>query len=98
MSCNTAAIALARIHSRPSITSTLIGARRIEHLSATLEALNINLPPDHVAELDAVSKPTLNFPAENSRSLAPRLAFAGAMVDGISTNALPMIVDSPARY
>ncbi|TCR80758.1 aldo/keto reductase [Rhizobium sp. BK376] len=93
-----AAVALAWVHRRPGVESTLIGARRIEQLHANLEALDINLTPGHVAELDAVSTPVLNFPAENNRSLAPHLAFAGAKVDGTRTSALPMIADNPARY
>ena len=58
-----AAVALAWVQSRPGVASTIIGARRLEQLDANLAALDVRLPPEHVAALDAVSAPVLNFPA-----------------------------------
>ena len=58
----------------------------------------MTLTSDQVARLDAVSKPVLNFPADNDRDLAPNLAVAGATVDGIKTRTLPMLQQSTTRY
>ena len=84
-----AAVALSWVQNRPAITSTLIGARRLDQLRANLDAIDVTLTTDQTARLDAVSVPTLNFPADNNRTLAPDLAFAGATVDGATTK-VPM--------
>jgi aryl-alcohol dehydrogenase-like predicted oxidoreductase len=95
---NAAAVALAWVHRRPGVVSTLIGARRIDQLKSNLEALEVELTSDQLAKLDSVSKPSLNFLADNNRDLAPNIAFAGATVDGRRTRALPLLTNSPARY
>jgi hypothetical protein len=48
--------------------------------------------------LDAVSRPVLNFPADNNRDLAPNLAFAGATVDGMKTRPIPTLANNATRY
>lgn len=95
---NTAAVALAWVHGRPGVASTLIGARRLDQIKSNLDAINVTLTGDQIVRLDAISKPTLNFPADNNRDLAPHLAFAGATVDGMKTKALPMLEKSTTRY
>ena len=95
---DTAAVALAWVHCRPGVGSTLIGARRLEQLKSNLDAIGVTLTSDQVARLDAVSRPVLNFPADNNRDLAPNLAFAGATVDGIKTKTLPMLQQRTTRY
>ena len=59
-----ARIALAWVQGRPGVTSTILGARTIAQLDDNLAALEVTLTKEHVAALDALSKPTLNFPAE----------------------------------
>lgn len=93
-----AAVALAWVHGRPGVASTLIGARRLNQLKANLDAIDVALTADQIARLDAVSRPVLNFPADNNRDLAPNLAFAGATVDGMKTQAFPMVTASAVRY
>ena len=95
---NAAAVALAWVHRRAGVSSTLIGARRLQQLKSNLDAIDLVLTKDQIARLDAISKPILNFPADNNRDLAPNLAFAGATVDGIKTKPLPMLERSPARH
>ena len=95
---NTAAVALAWVHGRPGVASTLIGARRLDQIKSNLDAINVTLTGDQIVRLDAISKPTLNFPADNNRDLAPNLAFAGATVDGMKTKALPTLEKSTTRY
>jgi diketogulonate reductase-like aldo/keto reductase len=80
------------------VTSTLIGARRIDQLRANFAALDAKLTNAQIAMLDEASKPTLNFPAENNRRLAPMLGFAGATVDGQQTIVAPMLRASAVRY
>ncbi|ABB08537.1 aldo/keto reductase [Burkholderia lata] len=93
-----AAVALAWVRSRPGVTSTLIGTRRVDHLRANLAALEINLAAEHRAMLDEVSEPSLNFPADLTSKAAPNFILAGATVNGQTSQPLPMLVDSEVRY
>jgi aryl-alcohol dehydrogenase-like predicted oxidoreductase len=95
---SSAAVALAWLQGRPGVTSTLIGARRMDQFDANLRALDVTLTDAQRATLDEVSAPKLNFPAENNRVLAPRLQFAGTTVDGRPTPVSPLLQASTARY
>ncbi len=92
-----AAVALAWVHSRPGVASTLIGARRIDQLTANLAALDVKLTTDHIAALDAVSKPALGFPSGYAQ-LSQMLGFAGTTVDGVKAPSSPMLAASSVRY
>ncbi|MEV0214215.1 hypothetical protein [Micromonospora sp. ALFpr18c] len=59
--------------------------------------MDVRLSPEQTARLDEVSAPTLNFPADNNRYLAPRLAFAGATVDG-RPSPVSFGLDNATRY
>ncbi len=85
-----ASVALAWVRSQAGVTSTLIGARRLDQLKANLDSLDVMLSAEQLDRLGGVSKPKLNFPAENNETLAPLLAFPGLTVDGKT-------VPSPAR-
>ena len=61
------------LRSRPGVSSTIIGARRMDQLNANLAALDITLTADQVASLDALTQPTLNFPAELLKNLSLNL-------------------------
>lgn len=93
-----AQVALAWVQGQPGVTSTLIGSRSIDQLEANLGALDVTLSADQRAALDEVSAPKLNFPAENNRTLAPTLQFAGATVDGRASTASPWLRASGVRY
>jgi aryl-alcohol dehydrogenase-like predicted oxidoreductase len=93
-----AAVALAWVQGRPGVASTLIGARRTDQLQANIAALDITLTDAQVAALDEASKPSLAFPADINRLLAPNLAFAGAKVDGLQTTAYPLLTRTATRY
>ncbi|MEU7633515.1 aldo/keto reductase [Nocardia sp. NPDC049220] len=95
---SSAAVALAWVRGRPGITSTLVGARRMDQFEANLHALDTTLTDAQRAILDEVSTPTLNFPAQNNRMLAPTLQFAGATVDGRRSNVSPLLRANSARY
>jgi aryl-alcohol dehydrogenase-like predicted oxidoreductase len=77
-----AAVALAWVQSRPGVSSTIIGARRMEQLDANLAALDVGLSTNQIASLDALTQPTLNFPADLLGNLSLNLAHAGATVNG----------------
>jgi aryl-alcohol dehydrogenase-like predicted oxidoreductase len=93
-----AAVALAWVQGRPGITSTLIGARRMDQFEANLHALDVTLTEAQRGVLNDVSTPTLNFPADNNRTIAPMIQFAGTTVDGRSSMASPLLQASSARY
>ena len=76
-----AAVALAWVQGRPGVTSTLIGARTLRQLDDNLTALDLHLSPAHIAALDHLSEPTLNFPTHIVRT-ASHGAHAGATVNG----------------
>jgi aryl-alcohol dehydrogenase-like predicted oxidoreductase len=92
-----AAVALSWLQNRPTVTSTLIGARRLDQLTANLDAIDLRLSDEQAARLDEVSAPKLNFPADNNRHLAPGLAFAGATVDGVHTERHPSLAGEIVR-
>ena len=93
-----AAVALAWVQGRPGVASTLIGARRLDQLRANLGALDVTLTAAQIAALDDISRPALDFPADNNRDLAPMLGFGGTTVDGRPAAPWPMLAASPTRY
>jgi aryl-alcohol dehydrogenase-like predicted oxidoreductase len=93
-----AAVALAWVQGRPGITSTLIGARRLDQLTDNLSAVELTLSPAHRARLDEVSVPTLNFPAHNNAALARLARNGGTTVDGIPTPMPPRFIAGTRTY
>lgn len=81
ISATPAAVALAWVQSRPGVTSTIIGARRLDQLDQNLSALDVRLTPAQLAALDKVSEPALNFPAPFFRMI-PLFAQGGTTVNG----------------
>ena len=92
-----AAVAIAWVVGRPGVTSTLIGARTPEQLASNLGALSVTLDDERRARLDAVSTPTLDFPATYVHSIGT-LQYGGATVDAQTHPVNPVLIDSPARY
>jgi aryl-alcohol dehydrogenase-like predicted oxidoreductase len=92
-----AAVALAWVHGRPGVASILIGARRMDQLTANLAALDVRLTADQIATLDAVSKPVLSFPAGYAQ-ISQMFGFPGTRIDGMQTPPSPMLAASTARY
>jgi aryl-alcohol dehydrogenase-like predicted oxidoreductase len=93
-----AAVALAWVHGRPGVTSTLIGPRRVDQLVSNLDALDLELSADQRGALDAISLPQLNFPATLNRDVAPMLQYAGATVNALQTSIYPPLLQSSTRY
>jgi len=82
LSISSALVALAWVRSQAGVSSTLIGARRVDQLKTNLNCLDVTLSAEQIKKLDDVSKPKLNFPAENNETLAPMIGFPGTTVDG----------------
>ncbi len=90
-----AAVALAWVQGRPGVTSTIIGARTRKQLDENLTALDLQLSPAHVAALDHLSEPTLNFPSRIIRTLSLNASHAGATVNGVpSTVMFPSLLNN----
>ena len=89
-SVSPASVALAWLQAKPGVTSTIIGARRIDQLDQNLAALDVRLTADDMAALDKVSEPTLNFPAPFFRMIS-MFAQGGTTVNGVPSVAWPMV-------
>ena len=93
-----AGVALAWVQSRPGVTSTIIGARRLDQLDQNLTALDLTLLDADIAVLNAVSEPALNFPAPFFRMI-PTFAQGGTTVNDTPSVAWPLMPKSDAeRY
>jgi aryl-alcohol dehydrogenase-like predicted oxidoreductase len=57
-----AEVALAWITRRPGVSSTIVGATQLEQLDANLRALELEIPPELGAKLDAASRPEAVHP------------------------------------
>ncbi|MFT3699000.1 MAG: aldo/keto reductase [Kofleriaceae bacterium] len=88
LSTTPAAVALAWLRGRPGIAGPILGARTHAQLIANL--VEIDLPSESRARLDAVSAPVLPFPTPYNRHLAPRLAFPGLTIDGVAIDPSPI--------
>jgi aryl-alcohol dehydrogenase-like predicted oxidoreductase len=76
-----ATVAVAWVQSRPSVTSTIIGARTMDQLEQNLASLSVTLSPDQQARLTKLSTPKLDFPHDfltNARNIHHN----GATVNG----------------
>ena len=82
-------VALAWAVARSGVTSTIIGARTPAQLDDNLASLEVQLAPDQVAALDALSAPALDFPADFLR-IAGVFVNGGTTVNGESSPAWPM--------
>ncbi|TDV46133.1 aldo/keto reductase [Actinophytocola oryzae] len=87
-----AAVALAWLLGRPSVTSVLIGPRRFDHLEGNLAGLGITLTDAQRARLDEVSAPTLNYPAPLNDQVGAMLMYGGATVDGRESPVYPPLL------
>lgn len=85
-----ARVALAWVQGRPGVTSTILGARTLAQLDDNLAALDVKLAPEHVAALDALSKPKLDFPAD-FLARASVFMHPGLTVNGDTGGPSPMV-------
>jgi aryl-alcohol dehydrogenase-like predicted oxidoreductase len=91
-------VAISWVAAQPGVSSTIIGSRTMQQLDDNLAAIDVHLAPGHLAKLDALSKPKLNFPAD---MLANGAAFVhgGITINGRLAPVWPMSPQSDAeRY
>lgn len=93
-----ASVALAWLQARPGVTSTIIGARRLDQLDQNLAGLDVRLTTAQIAALDAVSEPSLPFPAGMLKFVG-MFTQGGMTVNGATAPVWPMSPKSDAeRY
>jgi len=86
-----ARVALAWVASRPGVTSTIVGARRISQLDDNLRALELKLTADELAHLEALTRPAFGFP-QNMMAMFPAIHHAGATVNGVPSQPSPFVI------
>lgn len=77
-----ARVALAWVQAQPGVTSTIIGARRLDQLEDNLRALDLQLRSEEIAKLDALTKPAFGFP-QSMQPLFPMIHNGGTTVNGV---------------
>jgi aryl-alcohol dehydrogenase-like predicted oxidoreductase len=87
-----ARVALAWVQAQPGVTSTIIGARRLEQLEDNLKALELRLSAEEFGRLDELTKPTFGFP-QNMQPWFPALHNGGTSVNGVSAPPSPFGVE-----
>ena len=80
---NVASVALAWVRAQPAVTSIIIGARRLSQLEDNVRAVDVNLTAEQLAQLNALTAPTLGFP-QNMTATAPGITNGGTTVNGVS--------------
>ncbi|MFO0553686.1 MAG: aldo/keto reductase [Polyangiaceae bacterium] len=86
-----ARVAIAWLMAQPGVTSTIIGARKLSQLEDNVRALEVHLAPAELARLDALTKPTLGFPA-NMQPMFPAIHNGGTTVNGVSAPPSPFVM------
>jgi aryl-alcohol dehydrogenase-like predicted oxidoreductase len=92
------AVALAWLLGCPGTVVPILGARRLDHLTDNLAALDVRLTADQRHRLNEVSRPDLDYPAGLHGALRAMLQFAGTTVDGESSDVYPPLLQSSVRY
>jgi aryl-alcohol dehydrogenase-like predicted oxidoreductase len=80
-----AQVALAWVLARPGVASPILGARTLAQLEGNLQALDLRLPAELVARLDAASEPAPIFPhgfLANTRHVMQ----SGATINGVASD------------
>jgi len=77
-----ARVALSWVQSRPGVTSTIIGARRIAQLEDNVKALDVHLTAEQKARLDELTKPAFGFP-QSMEPIFPAIHNGGTSVNGV---------------
>jgi len=75
-----AQVALAWASAQPGITSSILGASKVDQLLDNLASLEIRLAPEHLKALDDPSKPDLGLPYEVFTPEVNRMIFGGSTV------------------
>lgn len=92
-----AQVALAWVRAQPGIGSTIVGARTMAQLEDNLAAADLTLSAEQAAQLESLTRPSLNFPAEFLK-IAPSYLHAGARVNGVPSSLLPIAPQALGRH
>jgi diketogulonate reductase-like aldo/keto reductase len=76
-------VAIAWVRQQPGSVIPLIAARTEEQFRDNLGAIDVHLSPQHLARLDALSRPTLGFPADVMREASVVAGIYGAQLPDI---------------
>lgn len=93
-----ARLALSWVQNRPGVTSTIIGARRLDQLDDNLSCLDVQLPAETTAALEAATTPTLPFPCGFLQAMSGFFG-NGSNINGLQTDVFAVSPEGDAdRY
>ena len=84
-----AQVALAWVLARPGVASPILGARTLAQLEGNLQALDLVLPVELIARLDAASDPAPIFPHGFLKN-TQHVMQSGATVNGVASDLWPL--------
>ncbi|HEV8550974.1 MAG TPA: aldo/keto reductase [Polyangiaceae bacterium] len=87
-----ARVSLAWLRAQPGVTSTIIGARRVNQLEDNLKSLDVTLGADELAHLDALTKPVFGFP-QNMQAYAASILNGGTRINGVQMPASQFVME-----
>ncbi len=85
--------------------NTVVGIRDVQtdyidlYILHNLKALDVELTPEQIAKLDAMTKPAFGFP-QNMAPMFPAIHNGGTTVNGVSAPLSPFVIekgDKPSR-
>lgn len=79
-----ASVALAWVHQRPEVTTTISGARTVGQLDANLGSLAVEIPAEDLARLEELTGPALPFPFPMLESTVPLWQQPGTTINGVT--------------
>jgi aryl-alcohol dehydrogenase-like predicted oxidoreductase len=80
-----AQVALAWVLGRPGVASPILGARTLAQLHGNLQSLELALPPELIARLDAASAPAPIFP-HGFLANTKHVMQSGATINGVASD------------
>ena len=83
-----ARVALAWVQAQPGVTSTIVGARRLDQLEDNLAAIDVRLSPEELGRLAELTRPKLGFP-QSMQPMFPSIHNGGTTVNGVYSPASP---------
>jgi aryl-alcohol dehydrogenase-like predicted oxidoreductase len=88
-----ARVALAWVQAQPGVTSTIIGARRLDQLEDNLAALDVRLSAEELGRLAERTQPKLGFP-QSMQPIFPSIHNGGTTVNGVSSPISPFTLQA----
>ena len=76
---------MAWVRQQGAVTSTIIGARTVDQLESNLSSLQVTIPDQQLAELDRLTQPQLDFPADLLTAMVIPWQQAGATINDVTS-------------